>query len=73
MPSALIVGGFTAVGRHLVQYIVENKLAYPIRVIDKSITQLAFLSPKHEAAFQQVECVQSSMLTPGMWSHLLLT
>jgi hypothetical protein len=42
-------------------------------MVDKSITQLAFLSPKHEAAFQQIECVQSSMLTPGTTNRLPLT
>jgi nucleoside-diphosphate-sugar epimerase len=73
MPSAIIIGGLYATARHLVQYLVENALADPIRVVDKSIPQLAFLSPLHELAFQQVEFIQCSMVTPGTPLHNQLT
>jgi nucleoside-diphosphate-sugar epimerase len=71
MPAVLIIGGLYPTARHLIQYLVENGLAHPIRVVDKSIPQLAFLSPQHEAAFQQVEFIQSCMLTPALAKQVL--
>jgi nucleoside-diphosphate-sugar epimerase len=69
MPAAIIIGGLSATGRHLVHHLVTNCLAYPIRVVDRSIPQLAFLSPQHELAFQKVEFIQSSMATPSIPNH----
>ena len=42
-PAVLILGGLGMVGRNLVAYLVENRLASTIRVADKQIPDLAYL------------------------------
>ena len=50
-PTVLILGGVGFVGRCLVKYLVDNKLASKIRVADKSMIAIACLHPEHKAAF----------------------
>ena len=43
-PSALILGGCGFVGRNLVQHLVEKKLCSKIKVVDRTMPAMAFLS-----------------------------
>ncbi|KAM5432690.1 hypothetical protein MferCBS31731_007404 [Microsporum ferrugineum] len=45
-PSVLVVGGLGFIGRHLVHHIHKNNLASELRVVDKLLPQLAWLSPE---------------------------
>ena len=57
-PSALILGGCGFVGRNLVQHLVEKKLCSKIKVVDRTMPAMAFLSDVHKAAFASVEGVE---------------
>ena len=48
-PSALILGGCGFVGRNLVQHLVEKKLCSKIKVVDRTMPAMAFLSDVHKA------------------------
>jgi len=57
-PSVLILGGCGFVGRNLVKYLVDNKLASTIRVADKALPATSYLSAAHKAAFDQKNIVE---------------
>lgn len=40
------------IGRHIVEYLVDNNLASVIRVVDKVPPQIAWLNDRHKAAFE---------------------
>lgn len=50
-PSVLILGGSGFIGRNLVKFLVDNKLAGKIRVADKTIPAVAGMNAAHTAAF----------------------
>lgn len=60
-PRVLILGGVGFIGRNLVTYIVENNLADKIRVADKAIPKMSYLSPRQAAAFEKVEFIQANL------------
>lgn len=64
-PSVLVLGGMGMIGRNLVKYLVDNKLASYIRVADKRIARFADLSAEHTAALNAdvVETVQVDLAT----------
>ncbi|RKP25683.1 hypothetical protein SYNPS1DRAFT_22401 [Syncephalis pseudoplumigaleata] len=62
MPSAIVVGGLTLVGRNLVSYLTENNICHPIRVIDRSVPAAAFLNQQCRAAFDKVEFRQVNLV-----------
>jgi nucleoside-diphosphate-sugar epimerase len=51
-PKVLVLGGVGFIGRNFVQYLVENKLASFIRVVDKVLPPTAFLGKQHQAALE---------------------
>ena len=55
-PSVLILGGMGMVGRNLVSYLVENRLASAIRVADKKMSMLAYLRYRLCAGCLRGEC-----------------
>lgn len=62
-PKWLLPGGMGMVGRNLVKYLLDNNLASDIRIADKRMPFMAFLSPDHKAAVEnplvevmQVDC-----------------
>jgi len=57
-PNVLILGGCGFVGRNLVKYLVDNKLASTIRVADKSMPATSYLNAAHKAAFAQTNIVE---------------
>lgn len=59
-PSWIVFGGVGFIGRSFVKYLIDNNLATDIRVADKRLPFMAFLSPDHKASFENpiVECVQ---------------
>mmetsp|Transcript_46351 Transcript_46351/g.150547 ORF Transcript_46351/g.150547 Transcript_46351/m.150547 type:complete len:84 (+) Transcript_46351:166-417(+) len=57
-PSALILGGCGFVGRHLVALLVKAGVPR-IRVVDKLMPAMAFLSPELKEAFDKVEFNQA--------------
>jgi len=51
-PKVLVLGGVGFIGRNFVQYMVENRLASFIRVVDKVLPPTAFLGKQHQAALE---------------------
>jgi len=47
----LVLGGVGFIGRNFVKYLVDNRLASYIRVVDKVLPPTAFLGKQHQAAF----------------------
>ncbi len=64
-PRVLVLGGCGFIGRHLVTFLVEGKLASLIRVADKVPPAMAWLNPKHRSAFDHpsVEYVSTNLLS----------
>ncbi|CAL1533091.1 unnamed protein product [Lymnaea stagnalis] len=60
----LILGGTGFIGRNLVDYLVRNKLARKIRVVDKVPPQMAWLNPRHLESFENpaVEFCQANII-----------
>ncbi|KAL2849175.1 hypothetical protein BJY01DRAFT_211172 [Aspergillus pseudoustus] len=58
-PAVLIVGGLGFIGRYLALYIHENNLASEVRLVDKVLPQLAWLSPEFEEACSKEKFVQA--------------
>jgi len=54
-PKVLILGGCGFVGRHLVTYLYENKLASKVCVADKVLHQIAGLSTKEKKIYEDKE------------------
>jgi len=52
-------------GRNLVEYLFENKLAGKIRVADKVLPQTAGLSEKQKGIFEQIDFKQSNLARPA--------
>jgi nucleoside-diphosphate-sugar epimerase len=57
-PNVLILGGCGFIGRHLVKYLVDNKLASHIKIADKALPGTSHLSEEHKAAFDQKNIVE---------------
>ncbi|XKL66942.1 hypothetical protein PGB90_010362 [Kerria lacca] len=62
--SYLILGGCGFIGRHFVQYLVDNNLASKIRIADKILPALAYFNEKHETVFRNpiVEFINVNLL-----------
>jgi len=62
-PNVLILGGCGFIGRNLVQFLVDNKLAENIRVVDKSLPATSYLNAEHKKAFEEknVQFVQADL------------
>ncbi|RKP12999.1 hypothetical protein BJ684DRAFT_3846, partial [Piptocephalis cylindrospora] len=60
----LVLGGLTPVGRHLVTHLVEE-YDVEVRVVDQQQPLLAFLNPKHQVAFQEIEFIQANLNEPA--------
>lgn len=67
-PRVLILGGTGFIGRHLVKYLIDNDLASKIRVADKSMPQLAYLTPEFKKYYDRediVEFKQANLSNPA--------
>jgi nucleoside-diphosphate-sugar epimerase len=66
-PSVLILGGVGFIGRNFVTYLVENNLADSIRVVDKIVPSIAYLSDRVKKAFddKRVEFKQANLVNPA--------
>ncbi|KAJ9079200.1 hypothetical protein DSO57_1037838 [Entomophthora muscae] len=64
MYSYLILGGGSLVGRTLVQYLIQNKLAKEVRVVDRMLKETGYFSPSCLEALKQVEYIQGNLLNP---------
>jgi nucleoside-diphosphate-sugar epimerase len=64
--SVLVLGGMGFIGRSFVKYLVDFDLATHIRVVDKTLPSMAYLSPAFEAAMSapRVEYVNGSLQSP---------
>ncbi|ODH12870.1 hypothetical protein ACO22_07837 [Paracoccidioides brasiliensis] len=58
-PAILIVGGLGFLGRFLALFIHENNLASEVRIVDKLLPQLAWLTPEFNVACSQDKFVQA--------------
>jgi len=52
-PRVLVLGGCGFIGRHLVTYLYENKLASRVCVADKLLYQIAGLSEHEKSIFEK--------------------
>ncbi len=57
----LILGGSGFIGRNLVKFLVDNKLAGKIRVADKTIPAVAGMNAAHTAAFAGTHHIDCSI------------
>jgi len=69
-PNVLILGGCGFIGRNLVKYLVDNKLASTIRVADKSLPATSYLNAAHKAAFAQTNIVEFKQSDLGKDVHV---
>ncbi|ORX95563.1 NAD(P)-binding protein [Basidiobolus meristosporus CBS 931.73] len=65
MPSVLVLGGGSCVGRNIVTYLVENQLAKEIRVADKVLPETAYFSKRCKDAFSKVQYMQVNLYNPA--------
>lgn len=62
--SVLILGGLGMIGRSFLQYLCQYNLASHIRVVDKALPQMAFLSPAQDklvSSDPRVEYMQANL------------
>jgi nucleoside-diphosphate-sugar epimerase len=61
--SLLVLGGLGMIGRNFVKYVVDYGIAQHVRVVDKAIPVMAYLSDEHKATFAapSVEVVQANL------------
>jgi len=84
MARVVVLGGCGFIGRNVVQYLAENKLATKIRVADKVLPDLAGLSKKQTeiyksdlVEFKQSNLARESMVnkvfdtTDGKWDYVI--
>jgi len=60
-----VLGGLGFVGKHFVKYLVQNNLASKIRVVDKTLVQMARLGKEFTPIFEKVECIQTNLANAG--------
>jgi len=65
-----VTGAAGFIGRNLVKYLVDNKLAKYIAVADKSPPGTAYLSPVHQAAFANKEIVNFQQVDLSKPDHV---
>ncbi|KAJ3626885.1 hypothetical protein Zmor_004201 [Zophobas morio] len=63
MVSALVLGGCGFIGRHLVLYLVENKLVEKIKIADKNLREISWLTPEQKKVIDTVDYVQADLST----------
>lgn len=67
MTTVLVLGGVGFIGRNFVKYLVDNKLATKIRVVDKVLPATAYFSKGIQEAFDNpiVEFKQGNLSNPA--------
>lgn len=75
-PRVLVLGGVGFIGRELVAYLAENELVSHIRVADKQMPEVAYLSERQLAVFHNEDiveyvqvgaCAGCAHCRPGRW------
>jgi len=69
-PRVLVLGGCGFIGRHVVSYIYDNKLASHITVADKVLYQIAGLSEKEKAIFEDKSIVTYKQADLASEAHI---
>jgi len=69
-PRVLVLGGCGFIGRHLVTYLYENKLASHICVADKVLYQIAGLSEHEKAIFENKDFVSYKQADLASEAHI---
>jgi len=69
-PRVLVLGGCGFIGRHVVSYIYDNKLASHITVADKQLYQIAGLSDKEKAIFEDKTMVTYKQADLASEAHI---
>lgn len=70
MARVLVLGGSGFIGRHVVQYLHDNKLASHVLVADKVPYAIASLSDSQLAIFKESTFLtfkQADLKNPGKW------
>lgn len=62
----MIIGGLGYIGRYLALYIHKNDLASEVRLVDKQLPELAWLSPRFAEACSRDKFMQADASRDGM-------
>ena len=63
LPSVLVLGGTGFIGKNMVQYLVDYKIAGRIKVVDKVPPEMAYMDEKFDATFAKVEWLQADLIS----------
>jgi nucleoside-diphosphate-sugar epimerase len=74
-PRVVVLGGLGFIGRNLVEYLADNGLVSKIRVADKGLPDLAFLTKKQSELFKSdlIEFKQANLAREAMVSKVFDT
>ena len=66
-PRVLVLGGTGFIGRHLVDHLVTEELVSGVRVVDKCLPEMAYLTEEQQAVFASdlVDFVQGNLVSPA--------
>ena len=71
-PNAVVLGGTGFIGRTLVKYLFDEKLCGRVRVVDKVLPVLSWLTEHEKKAFDSFEFLQADLLKAGIFRSLIL-
>lgn len=63
--KVLVLGGCGFIGRQLISYLYNNKLTDHLRVIDKVIPEMSWMTEDHSSLYEKVDFIQHNLLLPG--------
>lgn len=61
-PRVVVFGGCGFIGRHLVSFLYKNSLCSHLRVVDKVIPEMSWMTEEHASLYEKVDFVQHNLL-----------